>query len=156
MMKGTCCATNSTATPSGLASPRLCAALETSASPIRTSRPTNRALRTYLSSLCINRGARHERPRHRRHLPVRDGALEANALAEPDHSSDHHRPLFRGVRIGARQPHDHDGRDQLRRLHRAWLDAAERLHAVNLQRQLWHLFSEVYGNNLRTSISTNL
>ena len=52
------------------------------------------------------REQRHERPRHRRHLPVRDGALEAHAVAEPDHAGDHHRALFRGVRLRARQPHD--------------------------------------------------
>ena len=49
---------------------------------------------------------RHERPRHRRHLPVRNGALGAHLVAEPDHAGDHHRALFRGVRLGARQPHE--------------------------------------------------
>ena len=50
-----------------------------SESPTRTCRPTSRASRTFSSSWSTSRGRTHERPRHRRHLPLRDGALEAHA-----------------------------------------------------------------------------
>ena len=58
-------------------------------------------------------GAAHERAWRRRHLPLRNGALGAHPVAEPDHAGDHHRALFRGVRLRDRQPHDDDGRHQL-------------------------------------------
>ncbi len=91
-----------------------------------------------------------------RDLQVRDGALGPHPVAEPDHPGDHHLALFRGVRVGARQPHDGDGGGQLRRLHRPRADLAVGVHAVDLQRELRHLFSEVYGHDLRTSVSADL
>ena len=69
-------------------------------------------------------------------------------MAEPDHSGHHHSALFRGVRFGARVAHDLDGRGQLRKLHRPRPDAPVGIHAIDLQRQLRHLFSEVYGHDL--------
>ena len=36
------------------------------------------------------------------------------------------------------------------------LTLLSRVHAVDLQRQLRHLFSEVYGHDLRTSLSSDL
>ena len=71
------------------------------ASPTRTCRPTSRASRIFSSSWCTGIGCRHEHARHRGHLPFRNGALEAHPVAEPDHPGDHHRALFRGVRIRA-------------------------------------------------------
>ena len=59
-----------------------------------------------------------------------------------------------GSALGSR--HDEHGRGQLRRLHRARTDASVGLHAVDLQCKLRHLFSEVYGHNLRTTLSTDL
>ena len=77
-------------------------------------------------------------------------------VAEPDHAGDHHLALFRRVRLGARLPDDANGRRQLRRLHRARADAALGVHAIDLQRQLRHLFSEVYGHDLRIAVSPDL
>ncbi len=77
-------------------------------------------------------------------------------MAEPDYPGDHNRALFRRVRRRDRKPHDRHGRDQLRFVHRAGADASFRVHAVDLQRQLRYLFSEVYRDNLRAPLSTNL
>src|SRR6185437_4164409 len=112
----------------------------------RTFRPTSRAWRRFSSSWSME--APSERTRDRRHLPLRDGALEAHAVAEPDHAGNHHRALFRRVRIGAGKPDELDGGRQLRCLHRAVSDTSVGVHAVDLQRQLRHLFSEVYGYDL--------
>ena len=107
----------------------------------------------------VHGGARErtrELARHCGDLSLRNGALEADAMAKPDYSGDHDGALFRRVRLGPRKPDDEHGRRQLRRLHRPWPDASLRVHAVHLQRKFRHLFSEVYRHDLRTSLSSDL
>src|SRR5207302_62825 len=128
----------------------------TSALATRISPLTNRASKTFSSSWSTARRSRHESQRHRRDLQVRDGALGPDALAEPDHAGDHHDALLRGLRFGDRRPHDADGGGELRRFHRARTGLALSLYAVDLQRQLRHLFSEVYRHDLRTALSSDL
>ena len=55
-------------------------------------------------------GPRLQPPRRPRHLQVRDGALQAHAVAEPGDAGDHDFALFRGVRRRDRLAHGRGGR----------------------------------------------
>ena len=110
-------ATSSTATPSAPASPRLMRRLTDLGIAYKDLSTHQSSLEEIFVELVHGVRAqerRMNRPRHRRHLPLRNGALEAHAVAEPDHAGDYDGPLFRRFRLGARKPDDDDGRRQLR------------------------------------------
>ena len=93
------------------------------ASASRTSTPRRARSKTSSSSLVRKR---HELPRGPGDLHVRDGAHLAHAAAEHRLAGDLDLALFRGVRRGDRLAHHRDRGRQLRRLHRAGPDHADR------------------------------
>ena len=118
--------------------------------------------RTSSSSLVSERhmsrwpGARVQPPRRLGHLPLRDGAGAAHAVAEHGHAGDHHLALLRGVRLGHRLAHDRRRRRALRRLHRAGPDHAVAVHREHLQRLVRHLLPEVHRHDLRAAVGAGL
>ena len=95
-------------------------------------------------------------PRRLGDLPVRDGARDAHAAAEPGHAGDHHLALFHRLRRRDRLADDRGRRRALWRLHRARADHALAVHPEHLQRQLRHLLPQVHRHDLRDPLGAGL
>src|SRR5687767_3780929 len=124
-------------------SPTCFGAWMSSSSPSPTFRPNRARSKTFLSIW----SSRDEPPRGRRDLQIRNGALQAHAVAEPRHAGDHHLALLRGVRRRDRLAHERDRRRALRRVHRAGAD-----HAVDLHREP----AEVHRHHLRGAVGAGV
>src|SRR3546814_9238030 len=71
---------------------------------------------------------------------------------QPDAAGDHHRALFRRLRIGDRQPDDRGQRCALWCLHRPGADDADDVHREYQQRLVRHLYAQMDGDDLRDAV----
>src|SRR3546814_1279862 len=70
---------------------------------------------------------------------------------QPDAAGDHHRALFRCLRIGDRQPDDRGQRCALWCLHRPGADDADDVHREYQQRLVRHLYAQMDRSEEHTS-----
>ena len=102
------------------------------------------------------RRATNEPLRRARHLPLRNGADRADAVAEHRFAGDLDVAVFHRVRRRDRLAHHPDRRRQLRLLHRAGPDHADAADAERDQRLVRHLFPALRRHDLRTAVGAGV